>query len=407
MRILHVIASTDLRLGGPVEAIRQVSAAVDKMGHSSEIVCLDPPDSPWFKDLGVAVHVAGTARGGTYGYSPQLVPWLRRHSGQYDCVIVHGLWTFATTATRRALRGTQIPYFVYPHGMLDPVFRNLHPVKHVKKCLYWLLVEHRVLRDAAAVLFTCDEEQALASQSFWPRKWESAVVSHCVNGPSEEDFGDGLLNKYPELRGKRLILFLSRIHPKKGCDLLIEAFARVAAADPALHLIMAGPAQLPQWAERLKARAKELGIADRITWTGMLTGQDKWDAFRDAEVFILPSHQENFGIAVTEALACGTPVLITRRINIWREIHADGAGLVADAGLEGTIELLNDWLALDPATRQSMRTNAAKCFATRFDAQRAAQTFIDTLTAFSTAEKSLRQTAARTRRYVQQPHPST
>ena len=115
--------------------------------------------------------------------------------------------------------------------------------------------------------------------------------------------------------GKETIPFSESHHPKKGCDLLIEAFARVASLDPTIQLVMAGPGEPPEWAEQLKQRTRELGLAERITWTGMLKGHAKWIACA-AEVFVLPTHQENFGIAITEALACGTPVLITCRVNI-------------------------------------------------------------------------------------------
>jgi glycosyltransferase involved in cell wall biosynthesis len=110
------------------------------------------------------------------------------------------------------------------------------------------------------------------------------------------------LQRFPQLRGQRILLFLSRIHPKKGVGLLIEAIAVVAHADPRLHLVIAGPDQLG-WQESLQQRAAEIGIAERITWPGMLIGELKWGAFRCAELFCLPSHQENFGIVVTEALA--------------------------------------------------------------------------------------------------------
>jgi glycosyltransferase involved in cell wall biosynthesis len=202
-----------------------------------------------------------------------------------------------------------------------------------------------------------------------------------VNAPQDcpEDQADAFLRKYPELREKRLFLFLSRIHAKKGCDLLVEAFAGAARTDPAVHLVMAGPSDPPEWAETLKARADELGIGHRITWTGMLKGHDKWSAFRAAEVFILPTHQENFGIAITEALGCGTPVLITHGVNIWREIESDAAGIVAPPGAEGTRQLLERWLALGASARQAMRRSAACCFAKRFDSEHAAAVLIDTL----------------------------
>jgi glycosyltransferase involved in cell wall biosynthesis len=134
-----------------------------------------------------------------------------------------------------------------------------------------------------------------------------------------------------------------------------------------------------KWRQQLEAESRRLGVCDRITWTGMLTGTLKWGAFHAAEVFVLPSHQENFGIAVVEALACGVPVLISNRINIWREIETDEAGLSAGPGTDETTALLEKWLLLDLARKQAMRDNAARCFAARFKSDRAAGNLLQTL----------------------------
>ncbi|MFK4489224.1 glycosyltransferase involved in cell wall biosynthesis [Bradyrhizobium sp. USDA 336] len=162
------------------------------------------------------------------------------------------------------------------------------------------------------------------------------------------------------------MLFLSRIHPKKGCDILIEAFAKLATHDPELQLVMAGPDQIGMKAN-LATRAAQLGIADRVHWTGMLKGDEKWGAFHACEAFVLPSHSENFGIVVAEALACGKPVLITNKINIWREIEQDGAGLVANDTEEGITKLLKDFSKLRPERREQIGKAARQLFLNRFD----------------------------------------
>jgi len=147
--------------------------------------------------------------------------------------VVHGLWQHPGVAARRALRAAGVPYFVYPHGMLDPWFRHEYPLKHAKKCLYWWLAQHAVLRDAAAVLFTCEEERRLARESFWPYRVREAVVNYGTTLPAgvRPEQRDAFLAAFPALRGQRLLLFLGRIHEKKGCDLLIDAFAEAAAAN--------------------------------------------------------------------------------------------------------------------------------------------------------------------------------
>jgi glycosyltransferase involved in cell wall biosynthesis len=152
---------------------------------------------------------------------------------------------------------------------------------------------------------------------------------------------------------------------KKGCDALLEVFAQVRRRHPDLHLIMAGPDQ-QGWAEKLQQRARKLGVHEHITWPGMLNGDLKWGAFHAAEVFVLPSHQENFGIAVAEALACGLPVLISDKVNICREIEEDGAGFIAADTVAGTQHNAERWLNLPVAEQASMRARARSCFHRRF-----------------------------------------
>jgi glycosyltransferase involved in cell wall biosynthesis len=366
MRYLHLISSLNPTGGGPAEGVLALTGAGLRQGHDVEIATLDAPGSAWHRDLGCAVHDLGPPRFGAYCHSPRLLPWLRREAARYDAVVVHGLWQYQGLATWRALHAAATPYFVFTHGMLDPWFKRTYPLKHLKKLLYWPWAEYRVLRDARAVLFTCEQERLLARRSFAPYRVNEALAPF---GSPEPD-GDAtrqraaFLAAWPELQGRRLLLFLGRIHPKKGCDLLLEAFAQVGAQHPDLHLVMAGP-DATGWGAELQREAIARGLRN-VTWTGMVAGNLKWGALRAAEAFVLPSHQENFGVAVTEALSCGLPVLISREVNIWREIDAAGAGLVAADTLAGTTELLQRWLHLDPIAKQRMSRNGRELFQSRF-----------------------------------------
>lgn len=366
LRVLHVIRSLDPAGGGPQEGLRQIAREMATRSVHVEIVSLDDPGAPWGANYHVPVHLAGPALG-KYGYSGRFGPWLRTHAGRFDIVVIHGLWQFHGFAAWRELRRQRIPYVVYPHGMLDPWFKREYPLKHLKKWLYWPWADYRMTRDAHAVLFTCEEESILAPRSFWLYRGKPEVVGFGIAPPPADTGKQRLtfLDRFPELRGKRLLLFMARIHPKKGCDLLIEAFARAAARDPALQLVMAGPDQIG-WQNELAANAAQRGISGRISWVGMLGGDDKWGAFRSADAFVLPSHQENFGIAVVEAMACGLPVLISDQVNIWREIEADGGGLVEPDDLDGTVRLLHRWLDLSTAQRDAMRERAREGFQSRF-----------------------------------------
>ncbi|VTU39896.1 Mannosylfructose-phosphate synthase [Variovorax sp. PBS-H4] len=377
MRLLHLVPSVDPQGGGVIEGVRRLHDALTELGHSGDVVSLDSPDAACVRAYPGKVVATGPSVS-SYGYNERLLPWLKEHAGGYDAVIVNGLWQYVGLAARRALHASGTPYFVYSHGMLDPWFKRTYPLKHLKKWLYWPWGEYRVLRDASAVVFTCEEERLLARQSFWLYRCREVVGSYGTSTPPQdaERLSDVFLSSFPELRNKRLLLFLGRIHEKKGCDLLIEAFAQVASKAPDVHLVMAGPGD-DALVRQLQARARSLGLASRISWPGMLSGDLKWGAFHACEVFCLPSHQENFGIAVAEAMACSRPVLISDKVNIWREIDADHAGFVESDTLEGTAALLRRWLAATPAELDAMRAAALRSFEQRFRMEQVASTLVD------------------------------
>jgi glycosyltransferase involved in cell wall biosynthesis len=316
------------------------------------------------------VHPCGPGKT-NYGYSPRLDQWLGANYGRFDGAIVNGVWQYHGVAARRALAGRK-RYVVFAHGMLDPYFKDRYPLKHMKKLVYWTLQEHRTLNAAEAVCFTSEEEKRVAARGFPFCRFRRVVVPYGTMGPSgdPEAHKRSFLDAWPQLQGKQYLLFLGRIHPKKGCDLLFEALAKVARPD--LHLVMAGPDETG-WGSELRTLAARLGIAERITWTGMLRGDAKWGAFYGAEAFVLPSHQENFGIAVADSLACGVIPLISDKVNIAPDVAGDGAGLVETDTLEGTERLLTAFQDLSPEERTAMRERALQCYQRRYALQNAAQ----------------------------------
>jgi glycosyltransferase involved in cell wall biosynthesis len=365
MRILHMITTIDPATGGTMEAVRAlVQFAPEHV--ESEVVCLNDPAAPFLNSIPCPVHALGPTET-VYARNRRLIPWLRQNRQRFDGVIVHGLWQFTGLAALRALAG-RTRYVVFPHGMLDPYFKHAFPRKHLKKWPYWAAVEYSVLRRAARVLFTTQMEETLAQQSFWLHAWKAAITPLGAIEPEStaEQQSSAFAAAYPVFASRRFVLFLGRLHVKKGCDLLIEAFARVAGSDPELHLVMAGPDQ-QGWAAALAATAAQAGLAERVHFPGMIEGDAKGGARRTAEVFALPSHQENFGIAVAEALACGTPVLLADKVNIAPDVAADGAGLMETDTLAGTVRLLERWIALPEEERIAMSGRARQCFVQRYD----------------------------------------
>ena len=360
VKILQLISTLDPANGGPVEGLMQMAQALQNLGHCVNMATLDSTDVPWLAEFPFKVYAFGPSLL-RYGFNTKLVPWLREYADDYDAVIVNGIWQYHSFATWRALRKTKVPYFVYTHGMLDPWFKRAYPLKHVKKWLYWPWVEYRVLRDAKAVFFTSDEERILSRESFWLYRCNEVVVNFGIKGFSGDSSAqvEFFCEQFPLLRDKRILLFLGRIHLKKGCDLLIKAFSDVCQCDESLHLVFVGPDQ-DGWRSKLEKLAVSLGIDDRITWAGMVTEDTKWGAFHAAEIFVLPSHSENFGAVVTEALSCGLPVLISNKVNIWREIINYKAGLVENDDLAGTTRLLERWLQFPPSIKTDMRLQSTQ-----------------------------------------------
>jgi glycosyltransferase involved in cell wall biosynthesis len=380
MNILQVISTLNPAAGGPVETAIQQSEVLTEMGHRVHTVSLDAPGS-WVdvRLLNKAVSFMGPAIF-SYGFSRRLGTWLRANAASYDIIIIHGLWQYHGYCVRKIATDLGVPYVVFLHGMLDPWFKGRYPLKHLKKWLYWPWGEYRVLRDARFALSITADELTLSRHSFWLYKVREVVVGLGIRSRSLTPLttGDVFLDRYPQLRGKRILLYLSRIHPKKGCDLLIRSFATVARSDDRLHLVIAGPDETG-WSRRLVDDSRAFGIVDRITYTGMIRDELKWGAYDAADVFVLPSHQENFGVVVAEALASGLPVLTTYKVNVWREIESSKAGLIDSDTQAGINRLLTRWLALSTKDAHRMRECATACFATHFEIHRTSERLLGVL----------------------------
>jgi len=377
VKILQLVHTLDPSVGGVAAAVLALSRGLARRGHKIDTVVLDDPSATWISNVGLSVHALGSGLT-SYRYSRALLQWLRQRGGEYDRVIVNGIWQYLSFAAWRRYAGSSIPYYVFPHGMLDPWFKETFPLKHLKKWLYWPWADYRVLRDAAAVIFTSEEERLQARRSFWLYRAREKVSPLGVEAsPISQNAKSEFLSRYPQLQNTRNFLFLGRLHPKKGCDILLDTFARLRSSD-SISLVMAGPDQIG-WESDLQRQVARLNLTNRVVFTGMLQGVMKQGALASADAFVLPSHQENFGISVVEALAGGVPVLISNRVNIWREIDGDRAGYVESDDLDGTTRLLQRWTDTALTERQTMRQNARNCFEQRFEIERAVDSLLQVL----------------------------
>ena len=434
MKILHIIESMNPKTGGPAQGIRNSYAGSIAQGIQREIVCFDDPDEVKHWSECYSLIPLGRASWG-WRFNPKLIPWLRENAGRYDCVIVNGLWLFPSFAAWWVLGKTGLQwipigksrpstnqseirdqgrladneagsspalpknlpsYWIFTHGMLDPWFQKApeRRWKAMRNWFYWKLLEHRVIRDAAGLLFTCEEELILARTSFrpyQPKKELNVGYGIAEPPPRGKALATAFYNRLPELEGQPFLLFMSRIHPKKGVDLLIQAYGRLAheiigtetaSSHPCFQLpalVIAGPGLETEYGRRMNEMARVHCPHGTVHFPGMLEGNCKWGAVHACEAFILPSHQENFGIAVVEALACEKPVLISDQVNIWREIKAAKAGLINQDSLEGTCHLLRQWLALPSDERSLMQRNARQCYLRHFQTYSHIQSLIKSI----------------------------
>lgn len=402
MRILRVISSMDPAMGGPCQGIRNSIPALTELGQTHHVLSLDSPDAAFLGNDPFPVKAVGPSKT-SWAYAAGLRPELERCLERYDAVIQHGLWQYPGYALLQAARrrSSRFPkWFIYPHGMLDPWFQRASSrrLKALRNYLYWRVIEKRVVNSADGLLFTCEEEMRLAVTTFAGYRPKATFnVGYGIPEPpgNVDEQLAAFHHAFPHLRDRAFLLFLSRIHPKKGVDLLLKAYAEVyrgrGSADALPPLVIAGPCSDAEYWNSLQSLAVGGGLQAKtvpyeaftsgalpaaptsslVTWPGMLSGDIKWGALRSAGAFILPSHQENFGIAVVEALACGTPVLISNKVNIWREIEAGKAGWVEADTVEGTLHLISRFLSGGRADASALRPYA--CYQNSFGIKSAAE----------------------------------
>ncbi len=384
MKVLRVIPSMNPKQGGPCQGIRNAIPELKKLGVENEVVCFDNPDAPYLKMDSFPVHALGAAKT-SFRYHKDLIPWLLVHFGQFDVVVVHGLWLYHSHAAIKAMRlfrkrnKNSPKIYIMPHGMLDPYFQKAadRKVKALRNELFWRLLENKVVNEADGILFTCEEELMLARTTFPNYKPKKEInVGYGIQPPPEyrEEMRNAFAKYVPEWNGRPFLVFLSRIHSKKGVDMLIKAYLKLEnELEKVPQLVIAGPNE-HQYGKEMQA----LGAASpNILFAGMLSGDAKWGAFYQSEAFVLSSHQENFGIAVVEALACSKPVLISDKINIWREIEKGLGGIVKNDTQEDTYNLLKQWFLLGKNEKEEMALAAQEVYRTCFTMEQAAQQYFD------------------------------
>jgi len=277
---------------------------------------------------------------GRWGLAPSLAGTLGRMVPRHDLVHIHWLFDFSSIAAARAAVAARVPFVLHPHGSLDPFLSRRN---HHFKRLYLATIGRPLLSRAAALVFTAERERRQAT--YRPRRTEWVVpvgvdLTEFMPIPPPGTFRTA----FPDVRGP-FLLFLGRLSPQKGLDLLLGAFQKLLTRRPDLWLVIAGP-DYRGYESTVRALAASLGVERRVVFPGLLSHQLKLGAFVDAELFVLPSYAENFGAVIIEALACGLPVVISDQVNIQQELNAAGVATVVQCGVgsvaEGIATTLDD-----------------------------------------------------------------
>src|SRR6266516_6180386 len=376
MKILHVIASLAPRYGGPSATVPGLCRALTERGHAVEVYTTNiDGDGAMAVELGTPVLVGGVPVTHFAGHWPRsfstslgLAVALGRTIQVFDVVHVHSLYLFHTLVAGLLCRRYEIPYVVRPHGTLDPYHRARHPGR---KAVYDRLFERRNLDRAAGIHCTSDTEREAVEHL--GLRAPCFVIPHGIEPfvrPSPRAAGE-LFERYPELAGRKLVTFVGRLTPKKGLDVLVEAFAAVAAADPRAQLVVAGPDDEGLGA-RARAQAASLRLTDRVSLLGLVTGETKAALLQQSSVFVLPSADENLGVGVFEAMASGLPVVVTPGVAPHAEIAAADGGVVVDRRPDAVAEAVAGLLSDLPRARR-LGENGRRLVAERYSWQSAAE----------------------------------
>lgn len=392
MKILHVISSMNPKFGGPSQGIRNLE--IGYMYNERHVVCFDSPDdvNKW-ENGDLIFHPLGQGKT-SWWINRKFSKWLNKNVFYFDVIIINGLWLFHSYKTIEIIdklkaKNKKTPkIFIMPHGMLDPWFQNSYTrrFKALRNEIYWKLVERNVVNSADCLLFTCSEELELARKTFkgYQPKEEINVGYGIKTPPIKTAIMDDFIKKiFPKLEKNKYWLFLGRIDEKKGIDLLIYAYKKILKEEllqDIPDLLIVGPGIESHFGQKVfKLVNDSILLKNKIHFVEMLKGDAKWGAIYNCEAFILPSHQENFGIAVAEALACSKPVLISNQVNIWKEIERNGAGFICDDTMESIVLILKKFYELKDSEKERMSNQALFTFKSYFNVEKTAITFFEAL----------------------------
>jgi glycosyltransferase involved in cell wall biosynthesis len=359
MRILQIVPSLSLVYGGPSQMVLGLSGALARAGAEVTIVTTDSNgdvgQAPLDVPLGVPIDQDGyrviyfrCSPFRRYKFSMELLNWVDRHTADFDIAHIHALFSPVSSFAARTCRRNQLPYILRPLGTLDPA--DLRKKKQLKQ-LYAALLERPNLAGAAAVHFTSAQESRI-SERFGTTPPDLIAPLGVPVPPIGTADRAAIRQELGVTDDRPIVIFLSRIEPKKGLDLLLPALEQLRSAGLDFQFVLAGAnPQDPAYEQAIRRQFESSSVADCTSIVGFVTGDRKRAMLQAADVFVLPSYYENFGIAVAEAMVAGLPVVISDQVHIWENVLAAEGGWVAPCDVTALTEQLRQALT-DPQERR-------------------------------------------------------
>lgn len=339
MKILHIIPTIEQKSGGPSNALIQYAISLRNLAEIEIATTRSGLDGNELKKIqsamgNIPIHSFDSWGTHSRNISWPMFVWLKKNVGRYDLLHIHALFSPMSTLAAFWARRLKAPYVIRPLGTISPY--TFSSGNRLLKRIYFQFIERQTLLGASAIQFTSPLEMEKASRV---SSFNHSIV---IPNPVEPFSKNGLEGH--NRNSSRKILFLSRIHPKKGLDLLLQAMKELLKRHHDAELIVAGTGS-PEYVKEVKKLTRSLGLLDRVQFLGFIEGEKKQKLFQEATLLALPSYDENFGMAIAEAMASGLPVLVSDQVGIWPDIQEYNAGVVVRCevdsiknGLEKLIE---------------------------------------------------------------------
>lgn len=390
MKILHVSPSyyPAFKFGGPIMSIHILNKALVCKGEDVTVYTtdagfnstndiqlgteyiLDGVKIVYFKSNKFLDFLNTTG----YNFSINLTKALKKNINKFDIIHITAVWNYPSYITSFYCIKYKMPYIISPRGSLYPLTFNK---KSWKKFPYYQIAAKKMIQMANAIHYTVEDEKRQTNENLGINNYSIIIP----NGLDLQKFRNlyyktKLIENYPHLKDKKIILFLSRINWIKGLDLLIKAYYKIIKERNNLHLLIVGDDDGDGYRKKVEEWVNNYGISSMVTFTGTLTDDDKLEAYAGSDLFVLPSYSENFGMVVVEAMACGLPVVISNKVGISKEIGEGKAGIITETTVESLYKGINVLLE-DQYLRDELSINGRKFVTNNYDINKVADKMIE------------------------------